>query len=272
MKCAQVAPPVLQRGSGNDLLSVKGLSVRFGGVLALENVSFDVARGCITGLIGPNGSGKTTIFNCISRLCDYREGSVSLNGQALEGMPGYRMAGLGIGRTFQNLALFSSMSVLDNIRVGRHPRMNKGFLSHALRLPGVASEEAQSLRSAQELVRLLGLEAVAHRPAGHLPFALRKRVELGRALAGEPTLLLLDEPAAGLNHEEVGVLSELIRSVRDTFKLTVLLVEHHMGLVMRVAEHVVVLNFGRKIAQGTPDQVRVNPQVLQAYLGGEVST
>ena len=255
--------------AGSPLLSVRDLTVRFRGITALDGVSFEVQRGQIAGLIGPNGAGKTTLFNCLSRLYGYAEGRISFDGRPLEAVSRHQVAGLGIGRTFQNLALFASMSVLDNIKVGRHCRTRKGFLANALRLPGVAEEEADSTRRANELVRFLGLESVASQRVAELPFGTRKRVELGRALAAAPSLLLLDEPAAGLNHEEVGALGSLIRGIRDQFHLTVLLVEHHMGLVMSVSDHVVALNFGRKIAEGTPAEVRKNPAVVQAYLGTE---
>ncbi|NML45030.1 ABC transporter ATP-binding protein [Ramlibacter sp. G-1-2-2] len=258
---------VSRPGADGPLLSVRDVTVRFSGITALDGVSFDVRKGQIAGLIGPNGAGKTTLFNCLSRLYGYSQGSIRFDGQALEGVPRHGIARLGIARTFQNLALFSTMSVLDNIKVGRHARTRKGFLANALRLPGVGAEEADSSRRAAELVRFLGLEAVADRRVADLPFGTRKRVELGRALASEPTLLLLDEPAAGLNHEEVGALGSLIRSIRDQFRLTVLLVEHHMGLVMSVSDQVVALNFGRKIAEGTPQEVRNHPDVIQAYLG-----
>jgi len=263
---SQTVPPSTAAGA---LLSVRDLRVRFRGITALDGVSFDVARGQIAGLIGPNGAGKTTLFNCLSRLYEYEAGRIAFDGRLLENLPRHHIARLGIGRTFQNLALFGSMSVLDNIKVGRHARTRKGFLAHALRLPGVAQEEAECSRRAAELVRFLGLEAVADQRVAELPFGTRKRVELGRALAGDPALLLLDEPAAGLNHEEVGALGSLIRAIRDQFHLTVLLVEHHMGLVMSVSDHVVALSFGRKIAEGTPAEVRRHPDVVQAYLGAE---
>ena len=253
--------------AGQALLQVRDVGVRFGGIVALDGVSFDVADRQIVGLIGPNGAGKTTLFNCLSRLYECDRGDILFASHPLLGTPRHGIAALGIGRTFQNLALFRTMSVLQNVMIGRHCRTRSGFLRNALRSPLVKEEERETAAKCRELVRLLNLDAVADRPVADLPFGTQKRVELARALAAEPRLLLLDEPASGLNHEEVGALGALIRSIRDTLKLTVLLVEHHMSLVMSVSDRVVALNFGRKIAEGTPDEVRAHPEVVQAYLG-----
>jgi branched-chain amino acid transport system ATP-binding protein len=249
------------------LLRVHDVGVRFGGIVALDDVSFDVARNCIVGLIGPNGAGKTTLFNCVSRLYQCDCGDIVFDGRSLLCVPRHRIAALGIGRTFQNLALFGTMTVLDNVMIGHHCRIRSGFLSNALRLPRVGRDESAATDKARALVEFLGLKAVAGTRVSDLPIGTQKRVELARALASDPTLLLLDEPASGLNHEEVGVLGAVIRDIRDRLGVTILLVEHHMNLVMSISDLVVALDFGRKIAEGTPDEVRAHPEVIQAYLG-----
>ncbi len=255
--------------SRSPILSVRDVTVRFGGIVALESVSFDVTEGQIVGLIGPNGAGKTTLFNCLSRIYTPDRGDIRFRGRSLLAAAPHRIAELGLGRTFQNLALFPTLTVRQNIMVGVHCRTRSDFLSNALALPWVGREERATRKDAADLLAFLGLQAVAEHPAAGLPFGTLKRVELARALAGRPALLLADEPAAGLNHEEVGALGAILKSIRDDRGVTILLVEHHMGLVMQVSDRVVVLDFGRKIAEESPAEIQRHPEVIRAYLGDE---
>jgi len=259
-------------GIATELLSIQDVSIRFGGIVALDGVSFDVPKGTIIGLIGPNGAGKTTMFNCITRMYTPNSGRIVFDGHDLLRDPRHRIIARGLARTFQNVELFRRMTVIENVLCGLHVQVGAHpleFLVAGLGWPGVTRKERDARVRAMEALELVGLRRHAEVPVAGLPFGTLKAVELARAIVSRPRLLLLDEPAGGLNHDEVTELGDLIRRIHRELGLTLLVVEHHMNLVMGISDRVVVLDFGRKIAEGTPREVRENRAVIDAYLGAE---
>jgi branched-chain amino acid transport system ATP-binding protein len=248
-------------------LAVDAVTVRFAGVTALDAVSFDVDPGSIHAVIGPNGAGKSTLFNVVSGAYRPASGAIRFRGADLTRLAPHKIAGMGVARTFQNIALLPDETVEDNLMLGRHHLTRAGFVTAGLRLPAARREEARHRARAREIAAFVGLADVLDERAGRLPYGQQKRVEIARALCVEPELLLLDEPAAGMNAAETGQMAHLIRDIRHDLGMPVLLVEHDMGLVMGIADHVTVLDFGRRIADGTPEQIQRDPAVQHAYLG-----
>jgi branched-chain amino acid transport system ATP-binding protein len=256
-----------RRGAGDVILDVRNISLRFGGVKALTDITFDVREHEIRAIIGPNGAGKSSMLNCINGVYQPQEGSIHLRGRTFSKMNPRQVAEMGVARTFQNLALFKGMSVLDNIMTGRNLKMRTNLLQQAIRWGAAEREETAHRRVVEEIIDFLEIQAYRKTPVGKMPYGLQKRVDLGRALAMEPVVLLLDEPMAGMNVEEKQDMSRFILDVNDEFGTTIVLIEHDMGVVMDLSDRVVVLDYGKKIGDGSPDEVRANPDVVSAYLG-----
>jgi branched-chain amino acid transport system ATP-binding protein len=259
-----------ERKIGDVILDVNNISLRFGGVKALTDISFNVREHEVRAIIGPNGAGKSSMLNCINGVYTPQEGSITLRGQTFNHMNSRQVAEMGIARTFQNLALFKGMSVIDNIMSGRNLRMKTNILQQAFRNPwwsAAEREEGEHREHVERIIDFLEIQAYRKTPVGRLPYGLQKRVDLGRALAMQPSVLLLDEPMAGMNVEEKQDMSRFVLDVNEEFGTTIVLIEHDMGVVMDISDRVVVLDYGKKIGDGTPDEVRANPEVISAYLG-----
>lgn len=255
----------------NVLLDIRGIGKRFGGVEALADISLQVGQGEICSVIGPNGAGKTTLFNLVSCLLGPSAGEIVLEGRSLAGLRAHHLPALGVARTFQNLAVFKHGTVIENILTGMHGRIRTGILSAAFFAPWTRREEIRAREEAEEIVEFLEIEAIRELPVGALSYGLQKRVELGRALAMRPRLLLLDEMVSGMNQEETEDIARFILDIREQRGITVMMIEHEMGIVMDISDRVCVLNFGRKIAEGSPAEVAIHPQVVAAYLGKAVA-
>ena len=259
-----------QLAQGNDpLLAVRDVSVVFGGIIALNGVSFDMRHGQILGLIGPNGAGKTTLFNCLSRLYQPSSGDILMEGKSILSRPPHRIAEIGIGRTFQNLALFKHGTVVENILTGRHTHLRSTVLDAVVFFGRTRKEEIAARQRVEHIIEFLEIEHIRDAVVGTLSYGQQKRVELARALACEPKLLLLDEMVSGMNQEETEDIARFVLDIRDELGITVVMIEHEMRIVMDISDRIHVLNFGRKIAEGTPDEIRRDPAVAEAYLGGQ---